>query len=90
MQDKSKRLGEIGDDPLEAAMANTRGARGGGVGGVAGPRIKSYDPEAKGRQIKFDDDDDDADQGGPLLQLPAANNNFKLRDLKVLGDVSCL
>lgn len=88
LQDKSKRLGEIGDDPLEAAMANARGAR----GGVGGARIKSYEPDAyaKGTKVNFDDPDDDADQGGPVLQLPATNTSFKLRDLKVLGDVSCV
>ena len=29
LQDKSKRLGESGDDPLDAARANARGAKGG-------------------------------------------------------------
>eukprot|EP00802_Teleaulax_amphioxeia_P019116 Tamp_19337.p2 GENE.Tamp_19337~~Tamp_19337.p2 ORF type:complete len:191 (-),score=42.55 Tamp_19337:519-1091(-) len=56
LQDKRKGLGELCDDPLEAARVHARGAKGMGAG-----KVRIIDDNSKGRQMDFSDDDDEED-----------------------------
>ena len=48
LQDKRKGLGELCDDPLEAARVHARGAKGMGAG-----KVRIIDDNSKGRQMDF-------------------------------------
>ena len=78
--EKSKRLREMGDDPLKAAVAGARSAKEGG------PKIKSYDPATLGRSIVFDEDEDEDEDDSPKLQLASVDTSFKPRR-DILADI---
>ena len=85
-QEHKKKLGGMGDDPLEAARAASRNAKGGRF---------QYDTDDKGRQVAFSDDhddgDDDDDEGNTAgkLHLNPVDVSFKPRR-DILADATCV